>query len=232
MRSSRLLGAGLVVIVVSIVAVVASASAALPNVLPEPTAASPVGFITTSGTSIYGSGVLTFSSTASAGEENMTSGKLGAFKQVLQGTTNSLSEKCTGLSDTTAGNITVVGTFHIRDAKETVGSVVTLVVAVAFLLSPVHFSCGTTLWLLTGCIAGLLQRPAGKAKELAISIVKSGTDNKIIKILNEANTAEENCEMKVAINEGSLELTAEEIIESLTKFSKGGLATELEVMPL
>lgn len=228
---------GLVFVVVCASASVASASATatLPSLLPEATGANPVGFTSSSEASSFESGIGAFTSTKSKGNGTGFSLKLGALLWLLEDVSNELDEGCTGLaSGQKAGDIEVTGTFHVRDAKETVGVSLTLVVAIIFLILPVHFSCGDTSMIETGCLAGLLLYGAPKSKEVTIDFekVKGKNDNKIIFVLTEGNEREEACELKSSENGGPAVLTSVETFQKWAKFHKGAEEVSVEVMPL
>lgn len=214
----------------------ASGLAALPELLPEATVANPLGFTSLSKTSVFTVGAVGIVSKKSKGTSTAFSPKLGAGRMVFEETESGVVGTCTSTGQA-AGTVAVTGTFHVRDANETVGAVLTLIVAIAFLLTPVTITCQPTniQIALSGCVAGLVLPPySRKTKELIVDFEKTfiRNDEKIIRILNEANTAEENCEMKASVEGGAMELMSLETTQTLTGFSKGGVAVEVEVMPL
>jgi len=163
------------------------------------------------------------------GSGSMNSLKSGSFtatfeeiKSVLTGT------KCTGLSDETGGDVTVKGTFHIRDYK----SGTELKTASIFLLAPVHFSCGETLVVIAGCVAAALMPENTLTKTLTGTIAKTGADNNIITVLNEENTANELCQLLAKEGANATKLAHLTVSPTINGFKQGGAAVEVLVMRL
>lgn len=237
MHRLRLLGAAFVAVLSLAAMLSASAFAANPSVLPAGTVANPVSGASKSGKSTFGSGFTTITSSSSTDVEEFTSEKGGKFSVKFAGSKDILGRECTGLEDTTKGTITVKGTIDLRYAKK--GA--TLVVVALFLLNlkelekegeaGVHFSCGSTLAVVKGCVAGVVSEPYNKKVATQnVTLTKSGNDNEIIKVFNEAGTKEENCELLASQSEGKFELSAEETTQELSGFKQGGKAIEVEVM--
>jgi hypothetical protein len=206
-----------------------------PNILPTGTGAAPLTFNSSSGTSIFGNGLIKLTSPKSTGSGAGNAEKLGTFDLLFEGFKDALGRTCTGLfnsetkeGDLTEGSVLVKGTFHIRDYK--LGA--ELRVAQIWLLKEAHSSCGTLLVVLRGCVAGDLTPKEGLSKTLTVTLKKEGADNTIIKVLNEANTAEENCELTSSTDEKAFELSTFETTQALAEFKKAGAATEVLVMPL
>ena len=231
MRKLKFLGAAFIAMLAFTSIAASLAQAAEPNILPEGTAAAPLTAESSSGTSVFGSSILEVSSAKSEGTLSGNSPKLGSFQvQFLESKNVATGVKCTGLSSLDGtGVILVQGTFHIRDYKAA-GALKT---AAIFLLLPVHFSCGPTLVIVLGCVAGALTPESTLAKTLTVTLAVSGKDNTIITVLNEANSAEEACQLLFAAEGGStFKLSSEATTQTLTNFKKGGAAVEVLVMPL
>jgi hypothetical protein len=199
-----------------------------PNILPTGNGATPLTYNTKSGTSTFGNGLVKLTSTKSEGSGAGNAEKLGTFDILFLGFKDALGRTCTGLADKVEGSVLVTGTFHIRDYK--LGA--ELRVAQIWLLREVHFSCGALLVVWRGCMAGDLTPKEGLTKALTVTQKKEGADNTIIKVLNEENTAEENCELTSSTDEKAFELSSLETTQELSGFKKGGAATEVLVMPL
>jgi hypothetical protein len=69
-----------------------------------------------------------------------------------------------------------------------------------------------------------------KLSTMAITLTHVGPDNEIIKVFNEADTKEENCELLASQSEGTFELSAADTKQELSGFKQSGKATEVEVM--
>jgi hypothetical protein len=232
----KLLGIAIIAML-SLTAITAATASAekQPNILPAGTGAAPLTFNSSGGTSIFGNGLLKLTSPKSTGSGAGNEEKLGTFDILFEGVKDALGRTCTGLfnsstkeGDLTEGSVLAKGTFHIRDYKLGAELRVTQIA----LLREVHFSCGTLLVVVRGCVAGDLTPKEGLTKELTVTLKKEGADNTIIKVLNEANTAEENCELSSSTDEKAFELSSEETTQTLTGFKKAGAATEVLVMPL
>jgi hypothetical protein len=207
-----------------------SMAATLPSILPEGTSETPITATTSSGTSTFGNGILELSSSSSTGTQTGNAQKLGSFTTTFKKVESVLvGTKCTGLSNATEGEITFSGTFHIRDYKN--GTV--LATADILLLAPVHFSCASILEVLSGCVAGPLTPEDVKTKTLTLNLEKSGGDNKIITVLNEANTAEEACQLLAKEGSGATKLATLVTKQAITAFKKGSETNiAVEVMRL
>lgn len=222
MKRWRLFGTAYVA-VLSIAAIAAgSASAAFPNALPTGFA-----YNETSGTAEFGSGITAIKSSLGKGKGASTSEKDGTFEQVFESSKDQLGSTCTGLSDKVPGSITVTGETHFR------WNTAKTVVFILYLLKEVHFSCGTTLIKVKGCVAGeyasSLNTPI---KTATVHFVVVTGDNVPVTVENAANTGTENCELKAEINDTAPTLSSERVTETLQGFSKGlgGVGNEIEVM--
>jgi hypothetical protein len=103
-----------------------------------------------------------------------------------------------------------------------------------FLLKIVHFSCGSSvLVIVDGCVAGGITTPVNTlSKTLTVGLTSKSGDNEIIKVFNQENTAEENCELRSSQNEAEFKLSTEEVTGVSLGFKKGSTAEEVLVMPL
>lgn len=199
MRVRKLRIAVLVCAMVSaaLLAAVASAPAAEPNVLPEGTEKEP---LTSTGESA--GGVLfkfernkLMECTSAPGTGEMTSGKLGLLVIELLGCKDpSLKVGCEGLAiNEPAEHIKVHAVFHVwRGRLVTKGGEAKLHPAVlVLLLLHVHFTCGgLVLFLMLGCIAGLLNPVKKPTKELEVKFLeneKAEGINDITEVENEEN---------------------------------------------
>ena len=231
MKQLKLLGAALIVVLCTGAAISSMAFAVKPGVLPTPTKAQPVFGESTSGVSTFGSGFTTITSAKSEDVEEFTSEDEGTFKVIFKESKDLLSRKCTGLLNVTEGDITVEGTIDLRYALTAAKA---LVVVALFLLptgsSAVHFSCGAVLAIVTGCAAGIVEPTNKLSKTLTVSLKKNKTDNEIITVLKLEKAETENCELKAAQNEGTLELSAEETKQELSGFKQNGAGIQVEVM--
>jgi hypothetical protein len=232
MKQIRYLGmAVMAVLALTAIATAATASAAatLPSILPENLPSK-----SKSGKSLFGSGATKITSQKSVGTDLPTTVKLGTFDVLFEESKDALGDKCTGLNDTKESeSILVLGTYHFRDWKK--GS--ELRVADIFLLKPVHFECPNEkkLFVVQGCVAGDVTPVNLLTKTVTATLTKqtgnNANDNEIITVLNDENTANELCELKVAGNEGALELSSEQTTQEIT-FTSGGKPAEVLVMPL
>jgi hypothetical protein len=226
MSRIRLFGTAVVAVLAVSAIAAASAFAAFPNVLPAGTAGAPLKATTSSGTSTFGSGFTTLTSEKSEGTAELTSEKSGPFDQLFLVVHDLLGRKCTGLEDTVEGSVLAKGEAHYRFSPGNVTPVL-----VSFLLKEVHFSCGTTLVVVKGCVLGVVSEPYNTpVKSSTVTLTKSGTDNTTVKVENEAGTGSENCELLAAENEKAFSLSAQETTQTLTGFTKSGTAVEPTVM--
>jgi hypothetical protein len=208
---------------------------ALPNILPNASAAEVLKHKGGgSSESKFGNGIVELSSPRSEGEGEGNTPKSGLFVNHLDEVESALSgTKCTGLHDTAEGTITVLGTYHIRDYKA--GS--SLRTAAILILLPIHFTCGTTLPVLivgSGCVAGKVTPESALTKTLTVTFDagSNGKDNEIITVLNEANTAEEACQLLSKEGAGSTKLSFYTSVLNLGGFEQNSKAVEVLVMPL
>lgn len=233
MKQIKLLGLALMAILAltGIISATSATAEELPNILPAGTAAEPVLATSSSGVSTFGNGILKLTSQKSKGTLDSTSTKLGTFKVAFEETEDEIARTCTGVGDA-AGVVLVEGTFHIRDFKEKG----TLLTAAIFLLNEVHFTCenavSKVLLLVRGCVAGALTPENTLTNTLTVTLAKNGglNDNLIITVLNEANTAEEPCQLLSSENEGAFVLSNEKTTQTLTGFKKDPAGTAVEVL--
>jgi hypothetical protein len=236
MKPVKLLSTAIIAVLALIALTATTASAEKqPNILPTGTQVAPLTATGKSGTSTFGNGLLKLTSSKSTGSGAGFAEKLGTFDVLFEGVKDALGRTCTGLfnsstkeGDLTEGSILATGTAHLRDYK--LGT--ELRVAGISLMREVHFSCGTLLVVVRGCLAGDITPKEGLTKTLTATAKKEGADNTIIKVLNEANTAEENCELASSTDEKAFELSSIESTGEASGFKKAGAATEVLVMPL
>lgn len=241
MRITKILGATFAVIMVISALVAVSASAALPELLPEPTAKAPVSFtgISKAGTvptlKTEGKAV---ECTKAKGSGSATSPKLGTFTIVFEGCKETTaSTKCTGLSDKTEGNITTEGEFHVWRGwlVDSTGKEVEHKAVVVFLPKHVHFACvgGITLFLVLGCAAGLLNEPNVLVSLLTATLVENAKKTGVNDITLVENEKKEKigCELKTSINEAAKESPSVEIATAeLKEFKQNGVAITVLLM--
>jgi hypothetical protein len=230
MKSIKLFSLAIMAMFAVTGALAASASAEeLPNVLPGGSV-NPVTAATSSGEAEFGNGLVKVTATSSTGSQTGNATKLGSFTTTFSGAKDILGRKCTGLGETTEGVIKVTGTFHIRDFKEKG----TLLTASIQLLNEVHFSCGTLLERVQGCVAGALTPENVKAAALTLTLAKNGSlnDNLIITVLRENNSGEEACQLLAADGTGAFELSSQKQTVTINGFTQQGLGIEVEVMRL
>jgi hypothetical protein len=229
MRQFKLLSLAAMAVLSFTSAIVASAAAeaTLPNILPEGIS-SLLATIKCNASFFGGKAKGVVESSKCIGQVSSTSTKKGTFNISFENTKTPLGTACTGLGDAESGLVLMSGTYHIRDYKNAAKE---LKIAILYLLKPVHFSCGTLLVIIRGCVAGALTPEKMLTKTLTATLSTGNGDNNIIKVLNEGNTAEENCELTISENEGAFSLTALETTQQISEFKITG-AVEALVMPL
>jgi hypothetical protein len=232
MRQLKFMAAALMAVfsLAAITAATASAAATLPNVLPEGTSLAPITSTGTSGPTKFGSGALEIKSKKSTSKQLIALPKLGTFDVLFEGSTDAAGTLCIGLGDTEEGSILALGTFHYFDYNR--GG--ELLVAVGFLLLPVHFSCGSAILVIVqGCVAGAITTPVNTlSKTLEVFLTAKSGDNEIITVLNAENEKAFACQLLASVNEGAFELSSQSQTQVLLGFKKGSTAEEILVMPL
>jgi hypothetical protein len=203
----------------------------LPNVLPTagPGIAKEVKASTSSGTSEFGDGLFKITSPKSSGTQTGNSTKLGFYKLTLVEIKDTLGRHCT-TSGQAAGTVISEGTFHTRDYKKGTE----LSTASVLLLKEYTFACGELLITVKGCLAGQLTPENTLTKTLTLHFEHAATlnDEKIITVLNEANTANELCEWKWSTDGKAAELASIQQELAITEFKQNGAAVEALVMKL
>jgi hypothetical protein len=192
---------------------VSSASAALPSFLPEKG-------ITLSGTNtatvvletLGGTSVACAANSASA---SITGPQSGTFSVVFEKCKSKgfIEATCTGLSDTTTGNITVSGNIDLR--RKSIGGLAVIL----FLPGTVHFSCSIVLISVTGKVACLISPENTDVKppaQFTITCELNKGDAIITSVTNAAETGTEAVELKTSINEGTPESSGQLAVEKLT----------------
>ena len=204
------------IVAVALVALTATASSALalPTFLPGS------GTLTVkSGEGELIAGSNTVKCSKDKGSGSITSETLGTFKVTFEGckSTGFISGTCTGLSDATAGNITVEGTFHLRYHTKEPKSV-----AILFLPKELHFSCeafGIKLLVLVRGTLACLITPINKTVKTSEHYTVKCEKPNLTKVFNEAGTAEESVGLESSFNGGAFEkaeeITTEEVSDSV-----------------
>lgn len=217
MQRFKVVGLALMAVLALTALAAASASAAKPEFTPA----------SNSGTSTGGkakftekSGIAAVECTSSSGTNKLTNPKGGTFSETFKGCTALLSGKCTGLTNSTAGEITVAGTFDLRYIKKESNKT-----ALAFLIDPVHFECEKTVTLISvkGCVAGEITPINTKTKTFSVALKQSSGVEEIKEILNEAGTASESCVLKSEKNGEAEKEAGQENTDTIT------LETEAEI---
>jgi hypothetical protein len=232
MKQLKLVGLALVAMLSlsSLIAAASQAAATLPSTLPNATFAEPIVSDNSSGKTTFGGGLLELESPSSFGDQEGFASKLGLFSVVFTEVKSvNLGVKCTGLNTTTEGEVEIFGTYHIRDYKTSTG---TLKIATIFLLSPVHFSCASTLVVVAGCVAGATTPENTLTKTVTVALNKVGSNNEIITVLNEENTATELCQLLAKEGSSATKLSLEAQKSELTCFTQSSSEVSILLMPL
>jgi hypothetical protein len=231
MKRIKLLGLALIAMLSlsGLIAAASQAVATLPSALPEATFTKTIKSQNKSGKTTFGSGVLELASPSSSGTQEGFAPKLGLFIVVFKEVESvNLGVKCTGLTRLTAGEVEVLGTYHIRDYN--IHGV--LHIANIFLLLPVHFTCLTTLVVVSGCVAGQATPESTLTKTITITLTKVGNDNEIITVLNEEATANELCQLLAKEGTNETKLSIQTQTSELTGFEQNKEAITILLMPL
>jgi hypothetical protein len=159
MRRFKLLGLALMAVLIAAVAVVGTASAALPKILPESGVARNWTGSNTGNVEVLGSGIAVICTEAPAIGTQEANKPLGSFHIELKNCTSEKGAvKCTGLGDS-AGVILVLGMWH-----SVFDNLSSLSAAMLFLLEKVHFNCTVLiLVLVSGELVCLWLRPTESA---------------------------------------------------------------------
>jgi hypothetical protein len=137
--------------------------------------------------------------------------------------------KCTSLSDTVAGEVTVTGEFHlVYDNEASLGA------AFATLIEPpVHFSCSAKLLTIKGCDLALV-KPINTVVAIGGSyevIQKQASGkNEDTKYTYNTGEAAKNCVLLSSENGGSFEEAGEAVEGGSAKIDSGGIAVASELM--
>lgn len=242
MRRVKILGIAMLAML-AISALAASASlAATPEFLPEATAGNPITFKseTVKGTHPV---LETLAGTKVECEKATNTGSITGLKA---GTVKITFEKCkeltagsqcTGLSDTTAGNITTEGNLDLvagllKKTKEEV------VAAAVLLTKSIHFTCLSGIILIevpvlnaakeTNCAAAHIE-PVGKlTKVLTVKFLQEKGDADIEEIATNLKEAKKiKCTLSVEVNHNAAETAAELAEAELKGFEQGKKAIEV-----
>jgi hypothetical protein len=169
----------------------------------------------------------TVTATGLTSTAKLTSETLGTFQITFVGAA-AAGVKCTGLSNTTAGEITVKGEAHLVYDNTT-----TLAAAIAFLLEPVHFSCSAKLIVVTGCALSLVKPintsvAAGSFYEVIQK--QSGGKDEDTKYVYNTGEAEKSCVLSSTENEGTPEEAGQLVEKGEVKVASGGVNVVSELM--
>ncbi|HEV2974575.1 MAG TPA: hypothetical protein VGX69_06210 [Solirubrobacteraceae bacterium] len=184
MRRFKLLGLALVAVFAMAAAISASASAVEPVNLPE-SATGRTWTGESEGEPEFSSetaeaGVLQVVKCTSAPSEGTEEAKkpLGLFHIHFLGchaTVGTTEAKCTDLNHSTAGEILVLGTWHLVFDRKIGGNFEKLTTAILFLVEPVHFSCSSLLLVeVKGEVLCLHLKPETAAFTHSFHCVRSG----------------------------------------------------------
>ncbi|HEX4437179.1 MAG TPA: hypothetical protein VH061_10320 [Solirubrobacteraceae bacterium] len=142
------------VLLLTAVAVCAFGAASAQAALPEFAGEFPDGFKAASTGPKFeaAGGAIVVECEKSEGEGTITGAKTGSFDELFLGCTGKVLGisvgKCTGLTDTITGSILAKGT-------STLGfELGTLIPVAALSIESLHFECGSTLAVVTGCLVG------------------------------------------------------------------------------
>jgi hypothetical protein len=234
MKRIKLLGVALIAMLSlsGLAAAASQAAATLPSALPNATFAEPITGTNSSGATIFGTSLFEIESPSSSGTQEWFSPKLGLFIFILKEVGNTtLGVKCTGLNKITAGEVEFLGTDHIRDYKTGGGA---LKIAYILLLLPVHFSCGSSLEMFSGCMAGAATPENTLTKTITVNFkgTANDKDNEIVTVLSEENTANELCQFLVKEGTTATKLATWTQDSTLTGFKRAGVEVTILLMPL
>jgi hypothetical protein len=149
MKRFSSLGVGLLVVLAAVAAMATSAFAVQPSNLP--TGAKAFTGVA-EGSTVYHSeqGNVTCTAAKGSGEETSNEPPLGSFHIDFENCElDKLKAKCTGLGETTAGTVLVLGTWHLVFDREVGHAFAGLTVATLFLVNAVHFSCSALVLIVT-----------------------------------------------------------------------------------
>jgi hypothetical protein len=238
MKLGKIIGlAFTMIIVASAFAASTAAAEPLPKILPEPTAAKPVSFtgINLGEPELVSAGGTVKCAKATGSGTGLTP-QLGTFLILFEGCKETTAgTACTGLPDTTSGNIDTIGTWHIFRGRLKIGTVVTLHKAtIVFLPFHVHFSCagGLALTLVLGCAAGLLNPVNTLAKTLEAKLLENEAKTKVndIEEIESSEGVFTACSLKANANEGAEGAAVEKAVADFKAFKQGGKEVEVLIM--
>jgi hypothetical protein len=171
-----------------------------------------------------------------AGNGTAVTDPLGTVTLEFQGCEEPATKfKCTGLADTTTGNITFPAEYHFRYLLPETNKGVQLLI----LIEHVHFSCtALALILVSGCVGSMdLENASGSMLQdelvksfLVLFLQSPKGKQEITSVDNEADTAMETCELLSMKNAGGNEKAGELAHATLEKFTKEGKEIEVLLM--
>lgn len=219
MRQLKVVAMAVVAVLAFSALAAATASAAKPEFNPA----------TNSGTSKGGKakftekgGIAAVECTGSKGTAKVESAKGGKFDELYTGCTVPFGGKCTGLNDTEAGSILVLGNFDLRYIENGVASKVGLL----FLIEPVHFECEAIVKLITvkGCAIGKIEPTNTKTKVFTVVLEQSGGVEKYTEAENETNTGKETCILKSEKNGEAEKQSGQANTDEISEESEGEIS--------
>jgi hypothetical protein len=214
--------------------ITASAYAEEPTkILPEPTAAAPLTFVSTIGAHKWrtlGGKEITCAKGTGSGE--FTTPNLGRYKFLLEGCKGEFSTTCTGVGDK-VGTILLEGTVHYVLALLSG----LLVASLAILIQEFHYTCeviGVKLLILQRGSFAALAEPVEKltkaTKDVFVFDAANSGDPDITRILMEEAKEEISSVLLSSINGAEFESAALEGSATNEGFKKAGKAVEVLLM--
>jgi hypothetical protein len=171
------------------------------------------------------SGIAAVECAGSEGTSAIESAKAGKFEETYTGCSALLSGKCTGLANTTAGDITIAGEFRLRflKSKEKENESAALI----FLIPQTHFECekNVVLILVHGCVAGGITPVNAKAKTFTVELKQTGGVEVIKEVENEEGTGNEICVLKSEKNGEAEKEAGQEQKDEISEETEGGIST-------
>jgi hypothetical protein len=170
-------------------------------------------------------GIAAVECTGSEGTNAIENAKNGVFEETYTGCTAPLSGKCTGLTNSTKGDISTSGEFNLRWLKGLEGG--TSSVALIFLINPVHFECEHVVSLIAvkGCVAGAVSPLNKKTKTFTVELKQTGGVENIKEVENEAGTGGETCVLKSQKNGEAEKEAGQEQKDEISEESESEIIT-------
>jgi len=204
-----------------------------PSIIPEATEARPISFSAKSGATTFEEerGLGAISCRKDTGTGLFNAAKAGTYSISFSECTAPIVGECTS-SEAAKGTISTTGTFKLRFLTKVAMEKHEKAV-VAFLEQRVHITCGAVSVLVSsGCLPGALSPVDKKLKSTehyTVRLEGKGGRQSSTKILNEAGTAEETCELKASENGGAERPADLNTTEEISQTEQGGRSIETEV---